>query len=68
LWFLVVVVVVVGLERRWFQNLNPSTQLLVSICCLKVRQASKLICQGLVFSYLATGGKQVLVSSSKIAL
>jgi hypothetical protein len=67
LWFLVVVVVV-GLERRWFQNLNPSTQLLVSICCLKVRQASKLICQGLVFSYLATGGKQVLVSSSKIAL
>jgi hypothetical protein len=41
LWFLVVVVVVVGLERRWFQNLNPSTQLLVSICCVKVWQAGR---------------------------
>jgi hypothetical protein len=65
---MVVVMAVVGLERKWFQNLNPSTQLLVSICCLKVQQAGKLICQGLVFSYLATGGKQLLVSSSFIAL
>jgi hypothetical protein len=65
---MVVVMAVVGLEGRWFQNLNPSTQLLVSICCLKVRQAGKLICQGVVFSYLATGGKQLLVSSSFIAL
>jgi hypothetical protein len=65
---MVVVMVVVRLERRWFQNLNPSTQLLVSICCLKVRQAGNLICQGLGFSYLATGGKQVLISSSLVAL
>jgi len=41
--------VLLVLERRWFENLNPSSQLLVSICCLKVRQAGKAYLSGYGF-------------------